>query len=168
MDLYEVGQIINTHGIHGEVKVKVITDFPDRRFQAGQQLHLQARPERVLTVTAGRPFQQFWLVKFAEITDLDQAKKLQGQVLMVAASDQQALPVGSYYYHQIIGCQALDADSGELIGEVTDIEAPGANDIWQITKPNGDAFWLPYIPACVKKVEPDQKRVLIKVMEGLE
>ncbi|MCH3904530.1 MAG: ribosome maturation factor RimM [Lactobacillus sp.] len=168
MDFYEVGQIINTHGINGEVKVKVITDFPADRFQPGQQLHFQNQPDQVLTVTAGRPFKQFWLVKFAEITDLDAAKKLQGQMLTIAASDQPDLPAGVYYYHDILGCQAVDADSGEIIGEVTDIEAPGANDIWQITKPNGKNFWLPYIPACVKKVDLEHKQVQIKVMEGLD
>lgn len=168
MDFYEVGKIINTHGIDGEVKVSLITDFPEQRFKPGQQLYLKNQPSRPLTVAQGRPFQQFWLVTFKEVQSLDQAKALQGQTLEVAASDQQQLPAGSYYYHEIIGCAALDADSLAKIGTVTDIESPGANDIWQITKSNGHSFWLPYIPACVKSVEPAKKRVLIKVMEGLD
>lgn len=164
MEFFDVGQILATHGLNGEVKVAVITDFPEKRFALGSKLYLAA-DQRQLTVKSGRPFKQFWLVTFAEVADIDAAKKLRGQKLVVSEKDQQELPAGSYYYHDILGCQVFE--NGQLIGKVTDIEAPGANDIWQVTEKSGKTFWLPYIPSVVKSVDLANKRIAVELMEGL-
>lgn len=164
MEFFDVGQIVATHGLKGEVKVAVITDFPEERFAPGSKLYL-AGDKRQLTVKSGRPFKQFWLVTFAEVSDIDEAKKLRGQKLVVSQAGQQELPAGSYYYHDILGCSIFE--NGQLIGKVTDIEAPGANDIWQVTEKSGQTFWLPYIPSCVKSVDVANKKIDVELMEGL-
>jgi 16S rRNA processing protein RimM len=164
MEFFDVGQILATHGLNGEVKVGVITDFPDQRFAPGSKLYL-ADSKRQLTVKSGRPFKQFWLVTFEEIGDIDEAQKLRGQKLVVSEKDQQALPAGSYYYHDILGCSVYE--NGHLLGKVTDIEAPGANDIWQVTEKSGQTFWLPYIPSVVKNVDIAGQRIDVELMEGL-
>ena len=76
MQFYNVAKILTTHGLNGEVKVAVITDFPEERFKPGSVLSIKGDEERVLTVESARTFKQFWLVKFEEITDIDQAEKL--------------------------------------------------------------------------------------------
>lgn len=167
MQYYDVGRILNTHGLKGEVKVQVITDFPKKRFAAGAKLTLKDKPDQKLTVQRGRPFGQFWLLQFKEISNIDQATRLKGQILVVSEADQQALPKGSYYYHQIIGCQVIDQKNGDPIGQVTDIESPGANDIWLVREKSGAEFWLPYIPEVVKKIDLKQKRIEVQLMEGL-
>lgn len=166
MEYYDIGLIVSTHGLNGEVKVKVITDFPELRFKKGSTVFLK-KGEKMLTVAAGRPFQQFWLVKFAEISDIDQAKVLKGNMLQVSANDQQKLPAGSYYYHDILGLQVIDARSGQVIGKISDIESPGANDIWQVQETDGKNFWLPYIPSVVKKIDLSKKQILVSLMKGL-
>ena len=166
MNYYNVGKIIATHGLKGEVKVALTTDFPEDRFRAGYRLYL-GDDSREVTVAAGRPFKQFWLVTFAEITDIDQAEKLKGTEILISEEDQGELPDGVYYYRELLGCKVLDDESGEEIGELTDIEAPGANDIWEVTDENGKSFWLPYIPQVVKSVDIDKKEVRVELMEGL-
>ena len=54
-----------------------------------------------------------------------------------------------------------------MIGKVTDIEAPGANDIWQVTPKVGKPFWLPYVSSFVKSVNLDKGEVRVELMEGL-
>lgn len=166
MEYYDVCRILSPHGLKGELKVQVITDFPDQRFQAGTKLWLKGRPQS-LTVKLGRPFKQFWLLSLAEITDITAAQKLAGQLLQISAADQQELPSGSYYYHDILGLEVIDAASGQKIGHISDIESPGANDIWQVATDRGQNFWLPYIPDVVKKVDLSRKQVIVSLMEGL-
>lgn len=166
MEYYDVCRVLSTHGLKGELKVQVITDFPDQRFQAGSKLWLQGRPQP-FTVKSGRPFKQFWLLSLAEITNITAAQKLAGQTLQISAADQQALPAGSYYYHDILGLDVIDAASGQKIGQICDIESPGANDIWQVAADQGQNFWLPYIPDVVKKVDLSRKQVIVSLMEGL-
>ena len=92
MQFYDVAKILTTHGLQGEVKVALITDFPNNRFAAGSRLALKDDHNLVLTVKSGRPFKQFWLVTFEEIDDIEQAEKLKGKVLVVSQENQQELP----------------------------------------------------------------------------
>ena len=167
MQFYDVAKILTTHGLQGEVKVALITDFPNNRFAAGSRLALKDDHNLVLTVKSGRPFKQFWLVTFEEIDDIEQAEKLKGKVLVVSQENQQELPAGSYYYHDIIGCQVIDNANKEVIGKITDIEAPGANDIWLVKEKNGNEFWLPYIKDVVKEIDIENQKIYVELMEGL-
>ena len=63
MQYFDVARILTTHGLHGEVKVNVITDFPEDRFAEGMQLELKDDIDRVLTIKKSRPFKQFWLLQ---------------------------------------------------------------------------------------------------------
>ena len=167
MQFYDVAKILTTHGLQGEVKVALITDFPNNRFSAGSRLALKDDHNLVLTVKSGRPFKQFWLVTFEEIDDIEQAEKLKGKVLVVSQENQQELPAGSYYYRDIIGCQVIDNGNKEVIGKITDIEAPGANDIWLVKEKNGNEFWLPYIKDVVKEIDIENQKIYVELMEGL-
>ncbi|GFZ27219.1 ribosome maturation factor RimM [Lactobacillus corticis] len=165
MEFYDVAQILTTHGLKGEVKVKVITDFPEDRFKSGTKLYLKGSTT-ALTVQNGRPFKQFWLVQFAEVTEIAQAEKLRGKILTVSKEERGELAEG-YYFDEILGCQVVDNQTGEKIGEIIDIEQPGANDIWQVKEENGKTFWLPFVDAFVKEVAVDQKMVKVELIEGL-
>ncbi|WEV38089.1 ribosome maturation factor RimM [Lactobacillus sp. ESL0680] len=167
MQYYDVAQIVTTHGLKGEVKVNLITDFPEERFSAGSKLTLKDDQDRVLTVTSGRPFKQSWLVQFAEVTDIDQAEKLKGKTLVVSEDAQHDLPDGVYYYRDILGCTVLDNQTGEILGKITDIMSPGANDVWQVTEESGKEYLIPYIDDVVKKVDIAGKEVYVELMEGL-
>ncbi|MBA1393752.1 ribosome maturation factor RimM, partial [Lactobacillus sp. XV13L] len=92
MQFYDVAQVLTTHGLAGEVKVKVITDFPAERFAPGSKLALKGNESQVLTVSSSRPFKQFWLVQFAQITDINEAERIRGKILVVSEEDQHELP----------------------------------------------------------------------------
>ena len=167
MQFYDVAKILTTHGLQGEAKAALTPDFPNNRFAPGSRLALKDDHNLVLTVKSGRPFKQFWLVTFEEIDDIEQAEKLKGKVLVVSQENQQELPAGSYYYHDIIGCQVIDNANKEVIGKITDIEAPGANDIWLVKEKNGNEFWLPYIKDVVKEIDIENQKIYVELMEGL-
>lgn len=167
MQFYDVARILSTHGLNGEIKVALITDFPKERFAANAKLSLKDNEDKVLTVEKGRPFKQFWLVQFKEVTTVEEASELKDKILVVSQENQQKLPAGSYYYRDILNSTVIDAESGEKIGTITDIQSPGANDVWQVTEQSGKEYLIPYIPDVVKKVDVANKKVYVKLLEGL-
>ena len=169
-EYFEVGKFLTTHGLKGEVKVNPITDFIDERFEAGSRLFIGADNEdieRQVTVASARMQKQFVLVYFEEITDIDQAQKILKKNLFVADSDRDELPEGSYYFKDILDLPVYDNESGEKIGTLINIETPGANDIWEIKPEQGKNFWIPNIASVVKKVDLENKRIEVTLLEGL-
>lgn len=167
MQYFDVAKILTTHGLNGEVKVNVITDFPEDRFAEGMQLALKADTDRILTIKKSRPFKQFWLLQFDEVNDIDEAEKLRGQILVVSEDNRGELPEGVYYYKDIFDCDVIDEESGKRLGKITDIQSPGANDIWLVHEDDGKEYWIPNIGDVVKKVDVPNKKVYVELMEGL-
>ncbi|ADX70002.1 ribosome maturation factor RimM [Lactobacillus helveticus] len=167
MEYFDVARILTTHRLNGEVKVNVITDFPEERFAEGMHLSLRSDTNRTLTVEKSRPFKQFWLIQFKEITDIDQAEKLRGQILVVSEEDRGELPDGVYYYKDIFDCDVIDEETGKRIGKIVDIQSPGANDIWLVREDDVKEYWIPNIADVVKKVDVAAKKVYVELMEGL-
>lgn len=166
--LYNVGKIVNTHGIKGEVKIIRITDFDDR-FDAGNKLYFLGKNEKkpvVLTVVSHRMHKKFDLVQFESYNTIEAAEKLKEGTLMIREEQRGSLDEGDFYYHEIIGCTVYTNENEEL-GEIKEILAPGANDVWVVTRPNQKDLLIPYIPDVVKEVDIEQKKVIIEVMEGL-
>lgn len=165
-EYFEVGKILTTHGLKGEVKVNPITDFIDERFAPDSRLFVGEGKEE-LTIERARMQKQFVLVQFKEITDIDQAQKYLKKDLYVSAEDRSELPEGSYYFEDIIGLPVYDVETGEKLGVVANIETPGANDIFEIKPEHGKVFWIPNVATVVKNIDIDQKRIDIELLEGL-
>ena len=99
MDLLEVGKIINTHGLRGEVKVIPWTDTPDV-FEDLETLYLKNND--VLTISSVKYQKNNLIVKFKELGDINEAEKLKNQVLYAERSALGELPDGVYYIADLI------------------------------------------------------------------
>lgn len=164
-----VGKIVNTQGLKGEVRVLSQTDFPDERFATGQTLFLfmnENQPGVALTVASHRTHKNFELVTFANHPSINDVEKYKGGLLKVGAEDLAELYEDEYYYHEIIGLKVVD-EQGRDLGEVTDILETGANDVWTVTRPGKKEWYLPYIADVVKEINLDEGVAHIELMEGL-
>lgn len=164
-----VGKIVNTHGIKGEVRVIAITDFPKERFKLGNKLFLfmpgSAEPEELIIKTH-RTHKNFNLLTFEGYDNVNQVEKMRDGVLKAPASQRGRLHEGEFYFQDIIGCQMVTV-SGEEIGKVVEILTPGANDVWVVRDAKGKEVLIPYIEPVVKKVDIQEKVIVIEPMEGL-
>lgn len=165
--MYIVGEIINTHGIKGEVKVKQVTDFTER-FAVGNTLYYATEMNEMipLTIQLARRQQALYLLLFEQFDSLDDVVFLKGKTLYIKEEQLTPLATGSYYYHEIIGC-TMYTTTGEKIGEVVSILSPGANDVWIVEDEKKQEHFIPYIPPVVKEVDIDEKKIVIELMEGL-
>ncbi|MDR4434079.1 ribosome maturation factor RimM [Bacillus tequilensis] len=166
---FNVGKIVNTHGIKGEVRVVSKTDFAEERYKPGNTLYLfmDGRNEPVeVTVNTHRLHKQFHLLQFKERQSLNEAEELKNAIIKVPEEDLGDLNEGEFYFHEIIGCEVFTED-GELIGKIKEILTPGANDVWVIGRKGKKDALIPYIESVVKHIDVSEKKIEIELMEGL-
>lgn len=165
--LYDVGKIVNTHGVKGEVRVIRITDF-EERFYPGNKLYIVQKGQTPVAVTIEkhRIHKQFDLLTFEEFDNIANVEQFKDSLLKIAESELTPLAKGEYYYHEIIGC-TVETEQGDMIGEIVSVLSPGANDVWVVQTEDKKEVLIPYINDVVKQVDIHQKIVRIHLMEGL-
>lgn len=164
-----IGKIVNTHGVRGEVRVWPQTDFPEIRFKPGNALWMippGAGDPVPVTVQSAREQKNVYVLKLAGIDDRNAAESRKGWELKVPAEDRVPLSEGEYYVSDIVGCSVV-TDEEETIGVVADVLTPGANDVWVVRRPQGPDVLLPVIDDVVLEVDPAAKRIKVHLMEGL-
>jgi 16S rRNA processing protein RimM len=166
---FNVGKVVNTHGIKGEVRVISKTDFADERYKVGNSLYLfmpETSDPVKLTVKTHRNHKNFDLISFEGYDNINQIEKFKGGILKVPESQLGKLEENEYYFHQIIGCTVM-TDNGEEIGIVKEILTPGANDVWVVKGKGGKEQLIPYISDVVNEIDVQNKKIVITPLEGL-
>lgn len=170
MEYFEIGKIVNTHGIHGEVRVLTTTDFVAQRFAIDTTVYVrtlrQPQPQS-LTVKTVRRHKQFLLVSFEELADLTAVEPLKGGKLLVGADQRHDLADGEFYYSDIIGLTVVD-ESNEPLGTVKEILSPGANDVWVVARKHQSDLLLPAIKSVILHLDLSAHTVTVAVPEGLD
>ncbi|MBC1650792.1 ribosome maturation factor RimM [Listeria booriae] len=167
--MFNVGKIVNTHGLMGEVRVMSQTDFADERFVPGNELFLFAKnskkPEK-LVIKTHRKHKNFDLLTFEGIIGINNVERMKGGMLKVPESQLGDLEENEFYFHEIIGCEVY-TEEGELLGTISEILTPGANDVWVVQQKGEKDKLVPYIADVVTSVNIADKKITISVMEGL-
>ncbi len=166
--MFNVGKIVNTHGIKGEVKVLQITDF-EERFEPGSTVFWvspNGNETLSLEITSHRMHKNFHMLQFKGYPSINDVERFKGGMLKVSEDQLTELDEGEFYYHQIIGAKVFDEENNE-IGEIKEILAPGANDVWVVKRKGKKDVLIPYIDAIVKEVNMEEKTIIIHPMEGL-
>ena len=165
-DMVLVGFVARTHGNRGHVILNSETDFPELRFRVGATLYGRKGegPLETLKVTAvrfqnGRP-----VIGLAGIDSISDAERLAGFELRVPESEQGALPEGTYYHHQLIGCEVATR-GGEPIGRVVAVQGDGAATRLVVRGTRAEVL----IPLAqeICDIDIDAKRVVIDPPAGL-
>jgi 16S rRNA processing protein RimM len=161
-----VGRIARPHGHRGQVIVDPATDFPDERFAEGAVLHTM-RDGRLGTVTilAMRMHQGRPVLTLQGVESMDEAGTLAGLELRVPESALHALPEGTYYEHDLIGCVLVTAD-GRDMGTVKAVEG-GGGMIRLIAGSGREEIQVPLVHEICVAIDVAQKRIVIVPPEGL-
>lgn len=159
----EVARIVAPHGLRGEVRALLITDFPER-FAATERLYIG--PKRVpYEVEAARLHRGMVILKLRGVDTVAQAESLRGALVAVPEREAVALPEGSYFWHQIIGLEVVTVE-GERLGTVEEILPTGSNDVY-VVRQAGREVLLPAIAQVVKSIDLEKRRILVELMPGL-
>jgi len=143
--------------------LELLTDFPDRLTQAARLYVGQGR--RPAEVESLRRHGQDMLLRLKEVGDRDAAERLRGEALCLRVDDLPPLPEDVYYFHQIEGLEVF-TEQGEHLGRVAEILKTGANDVYVVRGEKGEIL-LPAIPQVIREVALEEKKILVRLMDGL-
>lgn len=162
-----VGRVARAHGNKGQVIVNPETDFPEERFQAGKTLFTRGSsgaPESRI-ITASRFHQGRPVLGLEGVTTMDDAEALAGAELRVPETDLVDLPQGSYYHHDLIGCEVKRRD-GTVVGAVKAIEGPMAGSTLVVDGRHGEVL-IPLASEICVTIDPQKRVIVIEPPEGL-
>lgn len=169
MNYFNVGKIVNTQGLQGEMRVLSVTDFAEERFKKGNRLALFDKKEQFVMdveIASHRKVKNFDIIKFKGMYHINDIEKFRDFSLKVAEEDLSDLEDGEFYYHEIIGLEVYENDV--LLGTIKEILQPGANDVWVVKRKGKRDLLLPYIPPVVLGIDIEQGRVDVEIPEGLD
>lgn len=155
-----IGTIAGTHGVDGELKLRLSTDEPDQLIRL-KRIFIGDEPiaRRLLSV---RFHQGMALIRVNGVTNAEQGRALFRQPVRISGKDARPLEPGEFYYYQVVGITAYN-EAGEVVGTVSDILETGANDVFVIRPDGGGAeILLPNIPDVILEVDPVGKRMVIR------
>jgi len=162
-----VGRIARAHGIRGQVIVNADTDFPGERFQEGAELFVErggrVQPVRVRSVRFQHDRPVIGLEGIETMTD---AEALAGLELRIPVDRLVALPAGTYYHHDLVGCRVETTD-GWSIGVVTSVDAAMGGSRLVVDGGSRGEILIPLVAEICTTVDVGGKRIVIAVPDGL-
>ncbi len=162
----EIGKIVSTHGIAGEVRVQPWCDEPEFLLKF-IKLYFDNEGKRSILVRGGRVHGNVVLLRLDGIESINSAALLRDKVLFIDRADAK-IKKGSYFIQDLIGCKAVNADDeSKVYGTLTDVTKTGANDVWHITDENGKEYLVPSIPHVVISVDIEKEVVQIRPLGGI-
>lgn len=165
-DYVSIGEIVNTHGNRGAVRIIPLTDFPER-FEDMDAVSVYRDDTRFeLHITESFPHKHFIVLKFREINDMDAAGGLKGALLQVKRAELVDLPPGRYYLFEIVGLEVYLAD-GEHLGPVIDVLQTGAQDLYVVDRGTPKPVLIPAVKAFVRDISPAEGRIIVDLPDGL-
>lgn len=159
-----VGRITRPHGVHGEVRVELLTDVPER-FEWLDAIYVGEKNPRRTAIESVRYHQGVVLLRLAGYPTRDEAEALRGQLLQVPEADAVPLEEGEYYLYQLVGLDVF-TEAGTHLGRLSEVLETGANNVFVVNGGNGQHL-LPDIPDVIKEIDIEHGKMTIHPMPGL-
>ena len=158
----EAGQIVNTHGVRGEVKILSWLDSPEY-LKSFATLYLQGG-EKPMKVRAARVHKQFVIAALEGVEDVNAAMALKNEVVFIDRDDA-ALPEGTFFLCDLFGAHVV-SDAGEELGTLTDVlERPG-NNVYVVRGGERERL-IPAVPEFIVDTDAENGVITVHLIEGL-
>lgn len=162
----ELGQIVNTKGLKGEVKLNSFAE-DNTIFERLPKVFLKTKSEILEKQIEKVSYNKNQVIlKFKDCDSIDDAEALRNTYLLVKRTDLDDLPEGVYYIADLIGLEVY-TDEGEFLGKVDDIYSTGANDIYVVKDEMGKQKLLPGIDEVIKETNLEEGKIIVHLIEGL-
>ena len=165
-EYFEIGQIVNTFGIKGFVKVKPFTDDLERFEELKSVFVVKSKELIEKQIEEVKYHKNLVLIKFKGIEDLNMAEKLKGCYIKINRKDARKLPEDTYFIADLIGANVYDED-GNLLGKVDDIYNNKVHDIYVIKDDLGKQILLPSTKEVIKDIDIDNDKIVVHLINGL-
>ncbi len=161
----ELGEIVGTHGVRGEMRFNPWCDTPDfaTKFKT---LYFDSKGEKSVAVLSSRVHGNVVLLKLDGIDTMEKAQALKTKILYIDKADY-ILPENTWFVEDLLGCKVQEINSDTVYGTLTDIQKYPANDVWTVKTDSGKTVLVPAIKEVIINADLKNKTVYIKALKGL-
>ncbi len=166
-----LGEVLRGHGIRGELRIRLLTDYPER-IGTLETVYLADSPEprkgkvTPYRVKGMRRNGEFGLLSLHEITDRTQADRLRGLYVLIDLEHAVPLEEGEFYLYQLIGL-SVQTSAGETLGKLVEVLETGANDVYLVESPRYGEILIPVTDETIVKTDVSAGIVVVNLPEGL-
>lgn len=166
-DCYQLGYVVKTHGLKGELQIYLDVDSPN-----------QYRNLESVFVLNGQRLVPFFIesisfngakaiVAFEDLHELSAAQALKGKEIYLPLSALPKLKGNEFYLHEIVGFQLIDSNTDKTVGEIENVIESGPQLLLAVVTENGVEILIPYVKSLLTKLDRNEKIISLKVPEGL-
>ena len=155
MKFINIGKIVNTHGIKGELRILSDFKYKDKVFKKGFKFYI-GKDKEELIVNSYRYHKIFDMVTFNDLNDINLVLKYKGKEVYINEEDLDL--DGEIYIDNLLGYKVLVGDKD--IGVVTEVMHMKANDVLRV----GEVL-IPYVKEFIIKIEDNT--IYVKDVGGL-
>lgn len=159
-----VGKLRHAHGVHGEILMEILTDFPER-LVPGVILYLSSESDQ-LRLTKCRPHRKGLLMTFEGYTTPEEISQIRNQIVYVKTDNRPPLADGEYYHHQLISLH-VTTDARVSIGTVTEILETGASDVLVIRPETGPEVLIPIVDTFIQNIDLTNREITVHIIPGM-
>ncbi|MAS34490.1 MAG: 16S rRNA processing protein RimM [Anaerolineaceae bacterium] len=164
-----LGEILRPHGVRGELRMRILTDYPERIPQLDHVFvaeSIDAAAPKTYKIEHMRMHKEYGLLKLKGINSREQADLLRQLVVMVAIEDAIPLEEGEFYLYQLIGLTVRTVE-GTALGTITDILETGANDVYIVDSDIYGELLIPVTEETILETSIEQGTVVVSLPDGL-
>lgn len=163
--LLEVGQIVNSYGIKGFLKIVPLVDN-NNQYKDFKKLYIQENKKiKELNIQEVKFSKNLILLKVEGIENIEDALKLKNFYLYAKREDIK-LEEGAHFIVDLIGLKVYTQE-GNLLGILKEVLQPGANDVYIVENDKKEQLLLPVIPDVVKDIDITNNKIIVKLLDGL-
>lgn len=163
----EIGQIVNTHGLKGHLKVVPFTDDINR-FKDLKNIYINFKNELIeCTIQEVKFIKNLVMLKLEDIDDINDAEKYKGCYLKINRKDAKKLDKNTYFIADLIGLDVYDMQNNK-IGILDDIFPTGSNDVYVVNLEDGKQILLPAISKVIKEINVEQRKIIVDISQGVK
>lgn len=165
-EYFEVGQIVNTHGLKGYVKVVPFTD-DIQRFEELKSVFIVFKKELIeCKIQDVKYVKNMVSLKLVGIDDINDAEKYKGCYLKISRKNAKKLEKNTYFIADLIGLKVYD-ENEQQVGVLEDIFPTGSNDVYVVRTDEGKQILLPAISQVIKSVDIEQEKIIVDISQGV-
>lgn len=167
MEYLEIGQIVNTQGLKGEVRIYPYTDDV-KRFDKLKKIYVEIDNVKIrLDIKTVRYYKNLVIVKFNNIDTIEVAMKYKGKYIFIDEEDKLELPEDTYYIADLIDCMVVNNDTQSQVGKVVDVFSTKANDVYVVKTEEGREILIPAIKNIIVSIDIKSKKIIVNKLEEL-
>lgn len=165
-EYFEIGQIVNTSGLKGILKIKPFTD-DIKKFSNLKTIYIKTKSGLTeFKIEQVRYVKNMVMLKLAGIDTVEEAEKYRNLYIRILRDQEEELEEGSYYVVDILGCK-VNTDANQELGKIVDVFQTGSNDVYVVKDEQGKQILLPAIKQVIKNVDIKNKIITVHLLEGL-